>query len=364
VNVDEMDLASQALDVTPWRPEAYEPARAVLRAAMAESGPRPEAAPVPAVAPMRGGGFSRAGNRRRRALGAGGKVGIGAGIGAVAAAAAIALVATSAPQPAAPTGSASQAPAATSKLVTLAARISASDGSQPGNASLEIVQNTIGGKLMQVYYGLYTDSGKLYSGDDKQTLMTALAQQANLADGSDFRAVAAARYAATGDLATARVRMINATPNDFFLSFAARKKIWAAGAAARQAVMRGKGMKTPMEMPTGKFLQSQINNSVWINSTDALNWAGGDPEIRAGVLRLLSTIPQVTVANSTTGGQPTLTITAGPAVFGGDGEEVLTVNATTGMPVSSVSTTSGVSAAVETYQVSRVTLANIEAGKF
>ena len=66
VNVDEMDLASQALDVAPWRPEAYERARARLRGAMAESGPRPEAAPVPAVAPLRGRGFSRAGRPSSR----------------------------------------------------------------------------------------------------------------------------------------------------------------------------------------------------------------------------------------------------------------------------------------------------------
>ena len=38
MNVDEMDLAGQALEVTPWRPEAYERARATLRGAMAESG--------------------------------------------------------------------------------------------------------------------------------------------------------------------------------------------------------------------------------------------------------------------------------------------------------------------------------------
>ena len=182
--------------------------------------------------------------------------------------------------------------------------------------------------------------------------------------GADFRAVAAARYAATGNLATARVRMVDATPNDFFLSLAARKKIWAQGAAARQALMREKGIKTPLKMPTGKALQEHIDNSLWINSTDALNWAGGDPAIRAGVLRLLSAIPEVTVAKSTTHGQPTLTITAGPAVFGGDGNEVLTVNATTGLPVSSVSTTPGVATGVETYQVSRVTLASIKAGKF
>jgi hypothetical protein len=117
-------------------------------------------------------------------------------------------------------------------------------------------------------------------------------------------------------------------------------------------------------MPSGKFLQEQINNTLWNQCSEALNWAGGNSRIRAGVLRLLSTIPRVTVAHSTTGGQPTLTITAGTSVFGPGSEEVLIVNATTGLPVSLVSTTPGVSAATETFQVSRVTLAEIEAGKF
>jgi hypothetical protein len=302
--------------------------------------------------------------RRRRLAGAAGTVAV--------AAAAVVLVATAAPQPAAPASApasasarpVSQAPAVNSPLMTLAARITASDGSQPGNASLEIVRNVIGGKLMQVYYGLYTDSGDLYSGSGKQTLMAAVAQHANQADSTDSLEAAAARHAAAGDLATARVQMVDATPNDFFLSFAARKKIWDAGAAARNALLRAKGDKTPLVMPTGQALQEEISNSLWTNSTDALNWAGGNPEIRAGVLRLLSTIPQVTVKDSTTGGQPTLTITAGPAVFGGSGEEVLTVSATTGLPVSSVSTTPGVPAGVEAYHVSRVTLADIKAGKF
>jgi hypothetical protein len=294
--------------------------------------------------------------RRRRLAGVAGTVAAGA--------AAVVLVATSAPRSTAPTaGPASHAPAANSPLMSLAARITASSGPLPGNASLEIVKET-NGKMMQVLYGLYTDGGDMYSGYDKQTIMTEVAQHANLATGAEPREVAAARYAATGDLATARMRMINATPNDFFLPLAARKKIWEEGAAARQALMREKGIKTPLEMPTGKALQDQIYNSLWINSTEALNWAGGDPEVRAGVLRLLSTIPEVAVASSTTDGQPTLTITAGPAVFGGDGEEVLTVNATTGLPVRSVSATPGMSPGVYTFQVSRVTLADIKAGKF
>ena len=64
-------------------------------------------------------------------------------------------------------------------------------------------------------------------------------------------------------------------------------------------------------------------------------------QIREGVLRLLSTIPDITVANSATGGQPTLTITAEPALFGNGIDEVLTVNARTGLPVSFVQSQGG-----------------------
>jgi hypothetical protein len=305
-------------------------------------------------------GHRALGQRRRyRLAGVAGTAAVGA--------AAVVLAITSAPHPAAPakaTRPIAKPPAVNATLATLAARISATASSQPGDASLQIVRQVIGGKLMQVYYGLYTNSGKLYSGDDKKTLITAIARHEDQADGTDFREVAAARYAETGNLATARKRMVNATPNDFFDSLAVRKKIWAEGAKARRALLRAKGVKTPLKMPTGQALQDQINNSLWTNSTDALNWAGGDPAIRAGVLRLLSSIPEVTVTKSTTGGRPTLTIKAGPAVFGGSGNEVLTVSATTGLPVKSVSTTPGVPAGVEIYRVTRVTLANIEAGKF
>ena len=259
---------------------------------------------------------------------------------------------------------ASRAPAVKSKLMSLAALIKARSGPLPGNASLVIEKQVIGGRLMQVGYGLYTDSGDLYSGNDKHTLVAAVAHHSNLADFTNAREIAAARYAAAGDLVTARVRMVNALPNDFFLSFAARKKIWEKGAAARRALMREKGIKTPLKMPTGKALQDDIDNSLWTASTIALSWGAGDPEIREGVLRLVSTIPEVTVADSTTGGQPTLTITAGPAVFGGDGEQVLTISARTGIPVSSVVTGRGMRTSVETFQISRVTLADIQAGKF
>ena len=77
---------------------------------------------------------------------------------------------------------ASRAPAVKSKLMSLAALIKARSGPLPGNASLVIGKQVIGGKPMQVGYGLYTDSGDLYSGDDKQTLVAAVAHHSNLAD--------------------------------------------------------------------------------------------------------------------------------------------------------------------------------------
>jgi hypothetical protein len=376
VTVDEMDLVRQLNDAAPLRPEAYERARTKLRGAMAESGPRPEADSRPGVFPVLGRGFSRPGNRRRRSLGTLGKVGIGAGIGAAAAAVAIVLVATSTPQSAprqsaAPTsgttGSAPQAPAAGSKLVTLADVIKAGGGSLPGNASLVIRTQTIGDRPPDVSYNLYADNGAFYGGGDVSSLREAVARHQNLADGIDAREVAAARYAAAGNLTAARERMVNATPNWFALGQgpAAQRTAWKKAMATEWPILKAKGVKTPPKQPTGKALQDDINNYVWNDSVDALSAGAGNPQVRAGVLRLLSSIPEVTVVNSRTGGQPTLTLTAGPALFGGGTEQVLTISAKTGMPVKSVMTAEpNVPASVDTFKVLRVTLAQIEAGKF
>jgi len=295
-----------------------------------------------------------------------GKAGIGAGIGAVAAAAAIALVATPSPRPAAPAGAASQAPAVKSKLVSLAALIKATSGSLPGNASLVIRTQTIGSKPPEVTYNLYTDSGDYYVTDTESALPAAIAGHGNLADGIDSREVAAARHAVTGDLTTARERMINATPNPFGLGLspAAQQAAWEKSVAAKRDIYQQKGIKTLPKRPVGQALQDDINNYLWNNSVDALTEGAGNPVVRAGVLRLLSTIPEVTVASSTTDGQLTLTLTAGSALFAGGAEQVLTINARTGMPIKSVMDALGNEpSSVTTYQVSRVTLAGIKAGR-
>ena len=362
--VDELDLVKTLNDAARLRPEAYERARATLRGAMAESAPGPVLGPA---------SISQARKRRFPTIG---KVGIGAGIGAVAAAVAVAVVVTSTPQTAAPKsgataagGSAAKSPAVQSKLVTLAAMIKASVGSLPGDASLVIRDQKVTGIPADISYNLYADNGAFYGGGDKSSLEQAVNQHQNLSDGVNSREVAAARYAATGNLTTARQQMANATPNDLGLGLspAARQKIWDKGRAQANEILKEKGAKRriPAHPPTGKALQQAEDGDVWNNAVDALSSGAGNPQVREGVLRLLSTISSVTVTNSHTAGQATLTLTAGPEVFGGGASEILTINATTGMPIKAVFPAfQNVPASVQTFKVSRVTLAQVESGTF
>jgi hypothetical protein len=123
----------------------------------------------------------------------------------------------------------------------------------------------------------------------------------------------------------------------------------------------------------------QIDNYVWENSEDALIAGAGNPEVRAGVLRLVSVLPGITVTDGTVDGQPTLTLTAGAAEVGdmesakanpgGAGtetpyQEAITINADTGIPLGFVGGPPGQTTVTVNYVVTRVNLADIAAGKF
>jgi hypothetical protein len=372
MNVDEMDLLGPALEVTPWHPEAYDRSRAVLRAAIAESGSLPvsvsvtEPASATEVTVMRGMESSRAGNRRRGRLGTRKKVGIGAGLGSIAAAAlVIAVTATPPPAPSTGTGSASQAQAVQSPLISLVSSITASSSTLPGDASLVIRTQTIGERPSEVSYNLYTDSGEFYGGDSMKTLRQAISRRENNASGITGRTVAAARYAVKGGLETARKQMVNASPNylGLGLSAADRQKLWDRAKVEQGETYKAKGIKFPAHPPTGKRLQALTGNHIWNNGIEAMTAGGGDPQVRAGVLRLLSTVPEVTVKKSTTGGQATLTLTAGSALFLGGSPQVLTINAETGMPIKSAfAAADDLPSSVSTFKVSRLTLDSIKTG--
>jgi hypothetical protein len=106
-----------------------------------------------------------------------------------------------------------------------------------------------------------------------------------------------------------------------------------------------------------------LDNYVWENSMDAIVAGSGNPRIRAGVLRLLATLPGITVTHDTTAGQPTLVIAAGqPEVA--PGRETWIINANTGVPVKFLSGDPSKPDATIDYSVSRVSLADVKAGRF
>jgi hypothetical protein len=353
VNVDEMDLAGQALEVTPLRPEAYERARATLRGAMAESGSLTETAPVPEAAPLRGRGSSLAGRRRRVTLGTRGKVGIGAGIGAIAAAAAVALVVTSTPQPATtasrpstPTESASQRSGASTgstdtqqPLVTLAAYLAA-EPAPKGDATLVERETGETGEARVTVWDLYADDGRYFFSQTEAGLPAQVKKNNSQGGGWAGREIAAAIYAVKGNLDTAKLKMA-----------------W------------------PDAGPAPKFSSPLLEDGdVWENCEDALVAGSGNPQVRAGVLRLVNALAGVTVTHGTVDGQPTLTLADrdlgymgpknGPKAKGETSyEEAITINAKTGIALQIATGTVGHVTVGITYVVTRVNLADIAAGK-
>jgi hypothetical protein len=365
---DEMDLVGRLKDAEPLRPEAYEKARNVLRAAMADPG----TVRVLRETPVHNNGLSGRRNGRRR-VGTAGKVGIGAGIGVAAAAAAIALVATSGSAgtaPSAAAGTKSQSPAAASAaqspLVTLAAYITSNAPSGVASLVVSDQKNSTGSHLQ---YELTLDSGAIYFGDSLAELRSQYAtHRAYSFDAGTSADVKDAAAAATGNLASLRIAMIDNTQNylGLGLSPTAQKAVWAKGYAAEKAsiaqLAKEKDAKltaTPLNAATVK---EQADNILWTNVNVALGFDGGNTAVRAGALRLLSTISGVSVAHTTTSGKATLTITAGPSVFGGSGSEVLVVDAKTGALVSQSDNAGNGLKSTTTYTDTRVSAAALKTG--
>ena len=328
MTVGEMELLGRLRDVEPLRSEAFEQARTVLRVAMA--GDR-SAEPAPARPQRR---------PRRQTLAVRGIAGLGIGIAA--AAAVVVVIATSASQPAAtpgrpPVSRPAAAHLASAPLIRLADYIKAHTGRPAGNATLIIRTEPDAEGQPATGFDLYTDSGAYYWAPAENGLAAQIAAHHDIGDGMFRREVAAALYAVNGSLAIARQQMIDAPSGH-------------TGGVCSQQCDPSAGI---------------IDNYLWANSLDALTMGAGNPQVRVGVLRLLSTLPEVTVTNTTTGGQPTLTLTAGSPAFPGTYHEALTINASTGVPVAFAGGTPGQKLDVTTtYQVFRVTLAAIAAGKF
>ena len=309
---------------------------------------------------------------RRRMLAIGGT----AGLGIAAAAVAVTLIATSTSRPPAasprplaggPAASHSAAPATpavSSPLVLLADTISASAHKQPGDATLVFRTTTLTDGQAGGGFDLYTDSGPYYWAPAESGLPAQIASHHNLGDGLFTREIAAAEYAVNGDLATARERMAYApAPANAGKSPAAQMSPKLLKVKAELLGVQA----APGQSLAAAYDKAYIDSWVWGDATDALEAGAGNPQVRAGVLRLLSTVSGVVVTHGTLDGQPTLVVgDVTPSLNGhGRSEAVVTLNASTGVPLKYTDGTVGKTPdTTTTYQVSRVTVADIAAGKF
>jgi hypothetical protein len=346
--MDEMDLMKKLSDVPSPSPEAYDRARTALQAAMTE----PEAA---VVRPKRWFSWTRAGI---------------AAVGAAAVAAAVVMGTTGGSAPTAPTQDAAPQ-VVESPLVKLASDIRAA--AQPGDSSLVITTKPApdGGKPHPVYT-LYTDKGQIFIGDSVQTLKDCAVKNDDQATEYHAKTMAAARLAATGDVEKAKFAMttVNGNPWGLGLSPAEAEKVWAESWARTAEQLRKLGKEVPASKPrpTGAALDNLVNNHLWSNTTSTLFNGAANADVRAGVLKLLATMKDVSIAKTVVGGQAALTLTADPAILGGDGSQVLTINADNGLPISSEvfpakDSKTPSKHTVVTYQSSRVNLADVLAGK-
>jgi hypothetical protein len=226
-------------------------------------------------------------------------------------------------------------------LVQLAAYLAA-EPTPTGDATL--VERETGAARITVW-DLYADDGRYFFSRTEAGLPAQVKENNSQGGGWAGREVAAAIYAVSGNLDTAKLKMA-----------------W------------------PYATPAPTFSSALIEDgAVWENSEDALIAGSGNPRVRAGVLRLVSALPGIHVTPGAVHGQPTLTITAGAAELGyattgraakfapdsgPANQEAITINADTGIPLQIATGTAGKITGTISYVVTRVNLADIAAGKF
>ena len=227
------------------------------------------------------------------------------GVAAAAAAIALAVLPTSPGHaPSAPPRSAH----ARGPLVRLADYLASNDTPTTGDATLVLRTQSYPDHTSYTGADLYTDSGEYFYAETESGLPEQIAQNDDQGGGMFARENAAAVEGATGNVQTAMYDM----------------------AVAPNPTMYGQLFSGP----NGSQHAGQMDNMVWEDSLDTLIPGAGNSEVREGLLRILSTIPGIKVTNGTSGGQPTLTVTASYPDVPTNYQEQLVINAQSGIPLS------------------------------
>jgi hypothetical protein len=277
---------------------------------------------------------------------------VGTGVVAAVAAVAVATTGTSTQTPnlAGPKSGATTSSTSTqdAPLVHLVSYLS--NAPKPTGDATLVLRDTVAKAGTKVdVWDLYADNGDYYFAKTRDGLPGQVKGKHTQQDKAGRqKTVAAAELAAKGDLNEARKQMALAyLPAD--------PKVTPTLEAPGVVPSLSDGSKK--KLGDGAQASNLTDNWVWNNSMDALGAGAGSPTVRAGVLRLLGQMPEVTVTKGTLDGQAVLTLAAGsPAVSDG---ESLTVNAETGLPIKFTSDGGGVN-----YTVTRVDLADVANGKF
>jgi hypothetical protein len=195
--------------------------------------------------------------------------------------------------------------------------------------------------------------------------LQSIAQGQDVGQGAFKRSIAAALLAAKGDVVTGRAQMSVANYVGGKPSAAAQAQGKRAEIEKLKAIDKEKHIKyTPPKPLTPEQKQEQTDNLIWMNSNYALTAAPENPNVRAGVLRIMATMPNVTVTHTTTAGQATLTLSdSWPKLAGGGGESTV-INARTGLPIASSDSEPGMPSTTFYYHPKRVSLAEVKAGRF
>jgi hypothetical protein len=245
-----------------------------------------------------------------------------------------------------------------SPLIHLADNVSAS-AAPTGDATLIQRTTETGGQNITVY-DLYGDNGTYYFSRDESGMPAQVSGGDNQGAGLFGREVAAAKKGAAGNVQQAAIDMANAPdPNRSPPMMPSNSAPTPTPQEAAAEKLKAKLTGTPQSPGT------LFDNWAWEDSQDAMIAGAGDPQVRAGVLQILATLPGVTVTHgSSADGQPTLVLTGGADEVGSGYQEQLTVNAETGMPIGFVGGPPNGSPATQVeYKVARVTLSDVAAGQ-
>jgi hypothetical protein len=255
------------------------------------------------------------------------------------------------------------------RLTHLSVRL-ADEPVAPGNATLVLRRQTYPNSAEIDGADLYADNGNYYYSPTLAGLPAVIQQNETVNVGSsdsEQRDIAAANAALTEPIGQARQQMSvasfdpNVKPKEITPGVAPSSADDKGTAEVQQKLQQ---IKKQEQQDNLHSVISQEDGMIWDNGMDALTAGAGNPQVRAGVLKLFATIPQITTSTGTLDGQATLDVTASLlSSNSGLYQEQLVLDANTGVPLEMIGGNQGQTPGVTVfYTITRTTVAAVENG--